>query len=144
MGGSKLHWVIRWRLWFMKTLMLGKTECKRRRGWQRMSWLDSTTSSMHMNLSELWEIVRTGKPDVLQSMGSQRVGRDLVPEPQSWFTRLSSFLLYSKVAQLYTYPFLFWFITGYWIQFPIATVVNHSVKGKLYLLFLSLYIRLYL
>ena len=41
-----------------KTLMLGKTEVKRRRGRQRMRWLDSTTDSMAMNLSKLWEIVK--------------------------------------------------------------------------------------
>jgi len=41
-----------------KTLMLGKTEGKRRRGQQRMRWLDSTTHSMDMNLSKLQEIVK--------------------------------------------------------------------------------------
>ena len=40
-----------------KTLMLGKTEGKRRRGWQRMRWLDSITVSIDMNLSKLQEIV---------------------------------------------------------------------------------------
>ena len=37
--------------------MLGKIEGKRRRGWQRMRWLDSIIDSVGMNLSKLWEIV---------------------------------------------------------------------------------------
>ena len=41
-----------------KTLMLGKIESKRRRGQQRVRWLDSFTNSVDMNLSKLWEIVK--------------------------------------------------------------------------------------
>ena len=61
---------------FEKTLMLGKIEGRRRRGWHRMRWLDGITNSMTwvwVNSGSWWW---TGRPGVLQSMGSQRVRCD--------------------------------------------------------------------
>ena len=51
-----------------KTLMLGKIEGRRRRGWQRMGWLDGITNSKDMNLSKLHVIVKDGEPGMLQGV----------------------------------------------------------------------------
>ena len=58
-----------------KTLMLGKIE-GRRRGWKRMRWLDSATDSMDTRFSKLQEMMKDGKPVVLQSIGLQGAGRN--------------------------------------------------------------------
>ena len=65
-----------------KTLMLGKIEGRRRRGRQRLRWLDGITNLMDMSLSRLQSWWWTGKPGVLQSVGSQRVR-------QNWETELN-------------------------------------------------------
>ena len=56
-----------------KTLILGKIE-GRRKGWQRMRWLDGIPDSMDMGLSRFQKLVMDREPGVLQFMVSQRVG----------------------------------------------------------------------
>ena len=65
-----------------KILMLGMIEGGRRKGWQRMTWLDGIMDSMDVCLSKLRSWWWTGKPGVLKCMGSQRV-------IHSWATELN-------------------------------------------------------
>ena len=73
-----------------KILMLGKIEGRRRRGWQRMRWLDGIIDSMDTTSSKLRETVKDRKPGKLQSMGLQRVRHNLATEKQQ--------LIITKVA----------------------------------------------
>ena len=77
---------------FDKTLMLEKTEGRRRRGWQRMRWLDgiaNTWTGVGANSGRGW---RAGKPGVLQFMGSQRVR-------YSWVTEQQMQILFDRITR---------------------------------------------
>ena len=63
---APILWHLMWRANSLeKTLMLGKIEGRRRRGWQRTRWLDALTDSMGVSLSKLQRWLRTGKPGVV-------------------------------------------------------------------------------
>ena len=75
---------------FEKILMLGKIEGERRRGWQKMRWLDGITDAMDMSFISSGSWWQTGKPDMLKSMVLQRVGHDWATELNWVYLRMYS------------------------------------------------------
>ena len=69
--------------------MLGKIEGRRKRGQQRMRWLDGITNSMDMGLGRLWQLVMDREAWHLQFMGSQRVGDNGATELNTSMDRFS-------------------------------------------------------
>ena len=90
-----------WRAYRLeKTLMLGKTEGKRRRGWQKMRWLRASSipwTWVWANSRRQW---RTGKPGVLQPTGSQRVRHNWVTEQQQIIQKLWPLIFIQRIWKL--------------------------------------------
>ena len=97
---------------FEKTLMLGKIEGERRRGWQRMRWLDASPTQwawVWVNSGSWWW---TGRPGVLPSMGSQGVGHDWATE-LNWTNMFINLLFTIAICIIYRLQGLISFLGKY-------------------------------
>ena len=108
-----------------KTLMLGKIEGGRRRGWQKMRWLDGITDLMDMGWVDSGSRWWTGRPAMLRFMGLQRIGHDWVAEliwTGSWESASRCHRLVSAEASPLNLPMtvLSWVLT--WPLLPAASM----------------------
>ena len=130
--GKQYFGHVMWRAYKLeKTLMLGKIEGRKRRGWQRMRWLDGIMELIDMSLSKLQSWWWTGKPGMLQSMGSHsqtqlsdwtELNYPDVPEPfieWSVFSPLTCNTIFIKFLNICAY---FWFL------YPVHTIMFFSLK----------------
>ena len=115
-----------------KTLMLGKIEGGRRRGWQRMRWLDGITDSMDMGWVDSRSWWWTGRPGVLWFMGSQRVRHNRVTELNWTFLDIilktvnwGMFMVVVVNHVTVTETFIYWTPSRYYKRSIILTVPLH-------------------
>ena len=111
-----------------KTLMLAKIECRRRRGQQRMRWLDGITDSMDMSLSKLQEVVMDRKAWRAAAHGVAKVRRDWETELNNWLHFYNNnFHLNLKACNLLN-----------WKHWAIATKVRNKLRRPTILWFLNI------
>ena len=124
-----------------KTLMLGGIGGRRRRGWQRMRWLDGITDLMDMSLSELRSWWWTGRPGVLQFMGSQRIRHNWATELNDVDSIFMAYLtsVYPLWWNAYSFPWLFSYLDFLTVISKILYIFQIQVLRKVcYLQILTL------
>ena len=122
---------------FAKPLMLGKIEGGRRRGWQRMRWLDGITNSMHLSLHKLWELViDKGGLACCSPWGHKESDR------HDWATELIFLLLYDRQLKgaSWHFPHSSW-ISSYQIHKQITHSIFHVTRATVWLIVLPIYIQ---